>query len=451
MKAVSLFLASAGRGRLLTSVLAAASLTVLGLPASGRPAATSGIAAPKQFAPSGHEQVYRVPNGVLLEGVVAVGGWGGSDDPQLSGSPIGSAGASLQGYLSTRPGETFYAEVGQSGAAGGKATFGGGGAAGTAPPGVPHCGIGDTSVPCSGPWAGSGGGASDVRTCSALATSCAGGTSVDSRLIVAAGGGGVGGTGLNGNGAGCDNPGETGGEGQNRQLPTASPAGPAVIHTAAGIVIPGFAGGNAASVTTMDGSTSAAMGKTAAGAGGVRTGCTVNAISYSGSVAGSSGSGPDGGAGGNAGALGPCCGGQSSFAPGAGGGGGGGYFGGGGGATGMGKCSPAPCGNGGTGAGGAAGSSFVSKRIEYPAAVQAYNTGDVFVEFVPVIEIDSPANGAVYASGKVVDARWSCGYSYPTALGASNCKGTDSTGGRIDTTPARISSPSLATTAPASR
>jgi hypothetical protein len=50
----------------------------------------------------------------------------------------------------------------------------------------------------------------------------------------------------------------------------------------------------------------------------------------------------------------------------------------------MGQCGPAPCGNGGTGAGGAAGSSFVSKAIEYPAVVQAYNTGDVFVEFVPV-------------------------------------------------------------------
>ena len=172
-----------------------------------------------------------------------------------------------------------------------------------------------------------------------------------------------------------------------------------------------------------------------AGAGGVRTGCTVNTTSYSVSVAGGSGSGPNGGAGGNASALGPCCGGQDSFAPGAGGGGGGGYFGGGGGATGMGKCSPAPCGNGGTGEGGAAGSSFVSKAIEYPEVVQAYNTGDVFIEFVPVIEIDRPANGAVYSPGQVVNASWSCGYSYPTALGASNCKGTDTSGSRINTAP----------------
>ncbi len=180
---------------------------------------------------------------------------------------------------------------------------------------MPDCGIGDKKTPCSGPWVGSGGGASDVRTCSELAASCpGGGTSAGSRLIVAAGGGGVGGQGLNGNG-------------------------------------------------------------------------------------------------------------------------GGGYFGGGGGATGMGKCSPAPCGSGGTGQGGAAGSCFVSKVIEYPEVVQAYNTGDVFIEFVPVIEIDRPANGAVYSPGQVIDASWSCGYSYPTELGASNCKGTDASGSRVNMAP----------------
>ena len=284
--------------RRLLSLLVVASVTTLALPAAGL-AAALGIAAPKQFAPTGHQQVYTVPSGVLLLGVVAVGGWGGSDDPQPSGSQIGSAGASLQGYLATRPGELLYPEVGQSGTAGGGATFGGGGAAGAPPPGVPDCGIGDKKVPCSGPWAGSGGGASDVRTCSELAASCpGGGTSAGSRLIVAAGGGGVGGTGLNGNGAGCDNPGDGGGQGQNRQLPSASSAGPAAITTATGTVVPGFAGGNVAAVATVDGSTSATMGRTTPGAGGVRTRCTVNTTSYSVSVAGASGSGPNGGAGG---------------------------------------------------------------------------------------------------------------------------------------------------------
>jgi hypothetical protein len=416
------------------SLLVVASVAAIGVPAAGSQAAASAIAAPKQFAPTGHQQVYTVPSGVLLEGVVAVGGSGGSDDPQPSGSPIGADGATLQGYLATRPGETLYVEVGQSGKPGGAATFGGGGAAGGAPPGVKDCATGATNVPCSGPWAGAGGGASDVRTCSELVASCkGGGTSTASRLIVAAGAGGVGGQGLNGDGAGCDNPEDGGGEGHNGQLPTASPAGPAAIHIAGGIVIPGFAGGNVSTVTTTDGSTNAAMGKTAAGAGGVRTACTVNTTSYSGSVAGRSGSGANGGSGGSA--SGPCCGGQTTFAPGAGGGGGGGYFGGGGGATGMGTCSPSPCGNGGTGEGGAAGSSFVSKAIEYPDAAHLFNTGDVFIEFVPAIEIDRPANGAVYSSGQVVDASWSCGYSSTTALGASGCKGTDASGGRISTAP----------------
>ena len=115
--------------RRLLSLLVVASVTTLALPAAGL-AAALGIAAPKQFAPTGHQQVYTVPSGVLLLGVVAVGGWGGSDDPQPSGSQIGSAGASLQGYLATRPGELLYPEVGQSGTAGGGATFGGGAAAG---------------------------------------------------------------------------------------------------------------------------------------------------------------------------------------------------------------------------------------------------------------------------------------------------------------------------------
>jgi hypothetical protein len=415
----------------------AAALMVAGGAALAFPTAALAIVAPTQLDPIGHQQVYTVPSGVMLEGVVTIGGWGGSTDPQPPASQgIFAAGAVVQGYLATTPGQRLYAEVGQSGTAGGAATFGGGGAAGTPPPGVPDCGIGDTSVPCSGPWAGSGGGASDVRTCSELAASCPGGaTTLGSRLIVAAGGGGEGGQGLNGNGAGCDNGRDGGGEGENGQLPAASPSGPAAIKTAAGIVIPGFAGANQASVTTVNGSTNPAMGTTSAGAGGTRTGCSGNMVSWSGSVAGSSGSGPDGGAGGDAGALGPCCGGQTSFAPGAGGGGGGGYFGGGGGATGMGTCSASPCGNGGTGQGAAAGSSFVANAIQDPTIGGGYNTGDVFIEFVPAIEIDTPANGAVYSPGQVVDASWSCGYSYATSLGLGNCAGTRPPGSALNTTP----------------
>lgn len=372
-------------------------------------------------------------------GLDVVGGFGGDDDAQLPlASQIGSYGASLEGYLSTRPGERLYIEVGQSGKAGGGATFGGGGAAGTPPPGIPDCGPGSAvpSDPCAGAWAGSGGGASDVRTCSELAPSCpGGGTSADSRLMVAAGGAGQGGTGEVGNGAGCDDAGWAGGVGQNAQLPSANPSGPAAIVTARGIVIPGFAGGNLSSVTTTDGSTNAAMGRTAPGAGGKRTGCTVNGFSYAGSVAGSSGSGPDGGAGGNADGLGPCCATHDDFVPGAGGGGGGGYFGGGGGATGMGSCRPEPCTSGGTGAGGAAGSSFVSKAIKEPFF--GLGSADVFIELVPVIEVDTPADGAVYSPGQVIDAAWSCVDNVPGYLGVSNCTATDSPGSRIDTSPGR--------------
>ena len=190
------------------------------------PAAALGFAAPTQFGSTGTEQSYTVPSGVMVEGVTVQGAWGGSTDPQPPAvQGIFAAGATLQGYLATSPGATLYAEVGQNGTAGGGPTFGGGGAAGGPPPGVPNCTLSgsDMSVPCSGAWAGSGGGASDVRTCSELAASCpGGGTSADSRLIVAAGGGGEGGQGLNGNGAGCDNGRDGGGQGQNNQLPSSA-------------------------------------------------------------------------------------------------------------------------------------------------------------------------------------------------------------------------------------
>ena len=409
------------------------------------PSAAFGAAAPVQLGYTGSEQAYTVPSGVMLEGVLVQGGWGGSTDPQPPAvDGIFAAGATLQGYLATSPGETLYAEVGQNGTAGGGATFGGGGAAGSPPPGVPDCTLSgsDMSVPCDGPWAGSGGGASDIRTCSELAASCpGGGTSAESRLIVAAGGGGEGGGGLTGNGAGCGGGTEydTAGRGQNNQLPTASSAGPMAITTPAGIVIPGFAGGDLASVTTAFGYTNAAMGTTAAGAGGTGTECSVgtspNTVTFSGSVSGSSGSGADGGAGGSASALSACCG-SLTAAPGGGGGGGGGYFGGGGGATGMGSCSGTSCpGNGGSGQGGGAGSSFASNAIQYPTFTFAGNTGDVYVEFWPIIEIDTPANGAVYSPGQVLDAQWECdGYGQGPG-GCDNSSGTVPSGSPINTSP----------------
>jgi Glycine rich protein len=197
------------------------------------PAEAFGAAAPTQFAPTGAQQVYTVPSGVLLEGLVVQGAWGGSADPQPPASQgIFAAGATLQGYLATTPGETLYAEVGQNGAAGGGATFGGGGGAGGGNDNPTCSSNGD---PCAGAVAGSGGGASDVRTCSMSAASCSGGgSSLDSRLIVASGGGGDGAVSPGGCASGESF--ESAGEGQNNQLPTASAAGPAAIDTAAGIV-----------------------------------------------------------------------------------------------------------------------------------------------------------------------------------------------------------------------
>jgi len=400
--------------------------------ALGLPATSLGIAPPTQFVPTGAEQVYTVPSGVQLEGVEVQGAWGGSTNPQPGGSPIAQQGATLQGYLATTPGQALYAEVGQNGAAAGGPTFGGGGAAGAPPPTVPMCG----GLPCSGSVAGSGGGASDVRTCSELAPSCpGGGTSPGSRLIVAGGGGGYGGSGYSPGPSPCRDA-EAGAIAQNNQLPSPNSSGPAAIDTGAGIVIPGYAGGDDASVMTINGLTDAGMGTAAPGSAGVNAGCTVGnpARTYAGGVAGNAAVGPDGGGGGNASALSPCCSSGWVFDAGAGGGGGGGYFGGGGGATGTSTCSPS-CGAAGGGGGGAAGSSFVSNAIEYPEFTSAEGVGDVFIAFVPAIEIDTPANGAVYTPGQVVNASWGCGYDATFALGSSNCTGTVPSGSPINSTP----------------
>jgi hypothetical protein len=414
--------------------LLACSLTTLLVATAGMfaPARALAFAAPVTFGSTGAEQSYTVPSGVLLEGVLVQGASGGSDDAQ-PGNTTDQNGAALQGYLQATPGQTLYAEVGQNGTAGGGATFGGGGAAGGGNDNPTCSSNGD---PCAGALAGSGGGASDVRTCSMFAASCSGGgSSLDSRLIVAAGGGGDGAVSPGGCASGEGF--EGAGEGQNNQLPTASSAGPAAIDTAAGIVIPGFAGGDLSTVTTVDGITNAAMGATAAGAGGSFSGCTVNNVELSGSSPGQAGSGADGGAGGDASGFGVCCGSAAPGTPlgGAGGGGGGGYFGGGGGSTGASTCSPSPCGGHTSGEGGGAGSSFVANATEYPTFTFPGGASDVIIEFWPVIEIDTPANGAVYSPGQVVDASWECAHYSNGPGGCNSSSGTVPSGSPIDTTP----------------
>jgi hypothetical protein len=55
---------------------------------------------------------------------------------------------------------------------------------------------------------------------------------------------------------------------------------------------------------------------------------------------------------------------------------------------------------------------------------------------VPVVEIDAPADGAVYTPGEVVDSSFGCGYDGGTGLGTSNnCTGTVANGSAIDTSP----------------
>ncbi|GEM_PF-4303883 len=396
------------------------------------------IAAPTQLNYTGKEQAYVVPKGVRLLGVGVQGAWGGSvGGPQATGQGI-------EGYLRVKPGEKLYAEVGQNGSYAGGRTFGGGGASGAPPPGV--CRETD-GTPCPGALASSGGGASDVRTCSSRAHRCRGGiTSRASRLIVAAGGGGNGGSGNSFATVGCSSSG-SGGAGENIQpLPSGGSVGPLPIVTSKGIVVPGLATGNHRSVLTVDGARDAAMGTTKAGKGGFYAGCTTGGVTRSQSVAGSSGSRSHGGRGGNASGLAPanidnCASRQDGCADaGAGGGGGGGYFGGGGGATGLNACTTAsgPCNSAGGGEGGAAGSSFFSKRViaPYDAGVLG-STGQVFVRLVPTIEIDKPRDPAVYSPGQIVKASWSCGYDSSTGLGigGNNCVGTLAPGVRISTTP----------------
>ncbi|MFI6097526.1 choice-of-anchor P family protein [Lentzea sp. NPDC051213] len=134
----------------------------------------------KTFHPNGGEQTYSIPAGVTKLRVVAIGGRGGNGADGGDGSaPDGRPGYRATADLAVPSGVTqLVVAVGQnggdgSGVNGGVAGFGGGAPGGL---GAPFAG-------------GAGGGASDVRLCSAAAP-C---DSLGSRLVVAPGGGGGGG------------------------------------------------------------------------------------------------------------------------------------------------------------------------------------------------------------------------------------------------------------------
>ncbi|MGO9972377.1 MAG: putative Ig domain-containing protein [Solirubrobacteraceae bacterium] len=119
--------------------------------------------------------------------------------------------------------------------------------------------------------------------------------------------------------------------------------------------------------------------------------------------------------------------------PGAGGGGGGGYTGGGGGSTGY-ECTSAPppdepCYDPTIGSGGAGGASFVANPVQAPFVDDtASDSQTPGVTITPLVEIDAPANGAVYTVGQAVDAAWECAH-----YQSSTCTATDTSGSPIDT------------------
>lgn len=235
--------------------------------------ATTTVTAP--FTTPG-EQAFTVPDGVTSLHVVAIGGKGGNGEaPGLNGA--GGYGAMVTTDLQVPQGvHTLYVDVGgNGGSAAGSLIAGAGGVNGGGAGGSSN---GDFTTG----GGGGGGGASDIRTCSVSTapTTC---VTLDSRLVVAAGGGG------GGSGGSFGGPGTPGGQG------------------GAG----GLAGAGA-----REGTGGGAGTSTSGGSGG--QGMTGGLANSGVAGVGGAGSGRNGGGGG-----------------GGGGGGAGGYFGGGGGGGGL--------------------------------------------------------------------------------------------------------------------
>ena len=157
--------------RRMFSILATLALVAGMLALTGGSASATVVSATFSF--TGAEQTFTVPAGVTSIHVVAKGAAGGPGLYFNAPSPTGR-GASVAGDVAVSPGSTLYVEVG----------------------GTPTTLVGCyPSVPCVGGFngggsshfGGGGGGASDVRT---VARADAG--TLDSRLLVAAGGGGSG-------------------------------------------------------------------------------------------------------------------------------------------------------------------------------------------------------------------------------------------------------------------
>ncbi len=293
------------------------------------------------YSSTGAEQKFTVPTGVTALSVQAVGAPGGEGLDYPLTTPGGLA-AVVQSVIPATPGQSLYVEVG--GTASGSTGGYNGGANG-------------------GQNAGGGGGATDIRTCSATATSCSGAdNTLDSRLVVAGGGGGGGTTG--------DGGGSTGGNAGSTASAGANGTGD--------VAAPGFGGGGG----TSTGGGSAGQ----AGAGGV--GPAQNGTAGSGGAGGNDPNTPGG-------------------APyGGGGGGGAGYFGGGGGGGADIHVTVRPNGYSivpGAAGGGGAGSSYAvptnSSEIATATQGQSPSVSITYTPASPSISSISPATLGRGASG----------------------------------------------------
>ena len=143
---------------------------LLAVPLALGSTATASTPTEVDFGPAGIEQTFTVPADVHSIDVTLVGGRGGDAS---EGTGTGGKGAEVTATIAVTPGEILYVEVGGNGTSG-----------------TPGYGQGAYG----GFFAGTGGGATDIRTISCTITICVDPTSLASRIAVAGGGGGGGGS-----------------------------------------------------------------------------------------------------------------------------------------------------------------------------------------------------------------------------------------------------------------
>jgi uncharacterized repeat protein (TIGR01451 family) len=316
--------------------------------------AQSGQTVTCSYAYNGGEQQFVVPAGVTSLHVDALGARGFSPN-SYPGEVVSDVAVS--------PGQTLYVEVGGKGGWSSDA-------ADTSPGGFNGGGAGDGGIVMSG---GGGGGASDLRTCARADGSC---DTLASRLVVAGGGGGLGGDSIGGNGGDPD------GYAATNAGPYSHPGGGAT-QTAGG------AGGG----------TFGEAGRFGQGGGSV----TRFYVAYGG------------------------------------GGGGGGWYGGGSGEVGEYNSAPDQSQVGGGGGGsshGPEGSVYsVHMNSQDPATVIVSYPMKAPDTTAPTFTVSAPQDGATYALGEKVVADYSCS-DEQDGSGIDTCAGDVAPGEAIDTTTA---------------